>query len=154
MTQIENEEKNLIRVIVCRPGERAEVVEIEDKLESMQKIVEGYIEEYQPFYDDSDPREENVTIYCNDVGKMNGMPRCRSVSDEDGQILDIVRGPFFICYGPIESETIHSLPPDLEEKYLREFELPEMFFETEKGIAAVKYVPDSRPPERGESREE
>lgn len=152
MTQIEDEEKKMIRVIVCRPGERAEVIEIEDKLESMQQIVQGYIEEYQPFYDDNDPRVSNVTIYCNDEGKMNGMPRCRSVADEDGRILDVIRGPFFICYGPIESETIQSLPPDLEEKYLREFELPEMFFETERGTAAVKYVPDPRSPERGESR--
>ena len=52
MTQGENEEKKWIRVIVCRPGERAEVIEIEDKLESMQQIVQGYIEEYQPFYDE------------------------------------------------------------------------------------------------------
>ena len=83
---------------------------------------------------------------------MNGMLRCRSVADEDLRILDVIRGPFFICYGPIESETIQSLPPDLEEKYLKEFELPELFIETERGVAAVKYVPDPRPPERGESR--
>lgn len=152
MMQVENEEKRRVRVIICRPGERAEVVEIEDKLESMQQIVEGYIEEYQPFYDEYDPREEDVTIFCNEEGKMNGMSPCRAVADKDGQILDVVRGPFFICYGPIESETIQSLPPDLEEKYLREFELPEMFFQTEKGMAAVKYVPDKRTPERDESR--
>lgn len=152
MIQSENEEKRWIRVIVCRPGERAEVIEIEDKLESMQQIVQGYVEEYQPFYDENDPRVSSVTIYCNDEGKMNGMPRCRSVADEDGRILDVIRGPFFICYGPIESETIQSLPPDLEEKYLKEFELPELFIETERGVAAVKYVPDPRPPERGESR--
>ena len=152
MTQVENEEKKWIRVIVCRPGERAEMVEIEDKLESMQQIVEGYIEEYQPFYDDYDPREEDVTIFCNEEGKMNGMPPCRAVADKDGQILDVVRGPFFICYAPVESETFESLPPDLEEKYLKKFELPEMFFKSEKGITAVKYEPEPRAPETAQTR--
>ena len=65
MIQSENEEKRWIRVIVCRQGERAEVIEIEDKLESMQQIVQGYVEEYQPFYDENDPRVSSVTIYCN-----------------------------------------------------------------------------------------
>ena len=32
------ENTNKIRVIVCRPGERAKIVEIEDKLEAMSKL--------------------------------------------------------------------------------------------------------------------
>ena len=85
-----------IRVIVCRPMERAEVIEIEDDLESMQRVVGGMIEEYQPFYDELDPRIENVTIYCHEEGKLRNLERNRSIADDDGRILDIIRGPFLV----------------------------------------------------------
>ena len=52
----ENDEKEMLRVIVCRPGEVAEFVEIEDDLESMQELVGGLIEPYDPFYSETDPR--------------------------------------------------------------------------------------------------
>ena len=55
----------MVRVIVCKPGEIAAVEEIDDSLESMQQLVGGMIEEYQPFYDAQDSRVEDVTIYCN-----------------------------------------------------------------------------------------
>ena len=57
MTQAENEEKRVMRVIVCRPGELAEVKEIDTDLKSMQEVVGGFIEEYMPFTGD-DPRED------------------------------------------------------------------------------------------------
>ena len=60
-----------ISVIVCRPGERATIEEIDDSLESMQNLVGGYVEEYQPFHDPNDPRVDDVTIYCNEEGKIN-----------------------------------------------------------------------------------
>ena len=63
MTREENE-KNYIRVIVCRAGERAEVAKIEESLQSMQEIVGGLIEEYTPFTGD-DPREDDIAIVCN-----------------------------------------------------------------------------------------
>ena len=69
----------MVRVIVCRPGETAAIEEIDDSLESMQAVVGGYIEEYQPFHDDNDPRVDDVAIYCNEEGKMNGMPPSRTV---------------------------------------------------------------------------
>ena len=89
----------MVRVIVCRPGETAAIEEIDDSLESMQRLVGGMIEEYQPFYDLQDPRVEDVAIYCcNEEGKMNGMPPSRAVTDEDGRVMDIIAGPFFICF--------------------------------------------------------
>ena len=44
-------ERDKIRVIVCRVDERAEVIEIEDKLEAMQEVVGGLIQEYMPLED-------------------------------------------------------------------------------------------------------
>ena len=139
------ENRTTMRVILCKPDERAVVIEMEDSLESMQNMVGGLIEEYMPW-------EDEVAIICNEEGKMSGLPLNRGIEDEDGHLQDIITGDFFICYAPIESERFLSLPPDLEEKYLKKFELPEMFFRSEKGITAVKYVPNPRTPERSESR--
>lgn len=151
MMQAENEEKRVIRAIVCRPEELAEVEEIGTDLKSMQEVVGGFIEEYMPFTGD-DPREDDIAIICNEEGKMNRMPPSRAIADEDGQIMDIIAGPFFICYAPIESETFESLPPDLEEKYLKKFVFPEQFFRTEKGVITVKYAPEQRAAEIEQTR--
>ena len=41
--------KDDIRVIVCRPGEEAEAVEIEETIEAMEKIIGGEMDEYTPY---------------------------------------------------------------------------------------------------------
>ena len=130
-----------LRVIVCRPTERAEVIEISDDLRSMQEVVGGMIEEYQPFYDAEDERVKDVAIVCNDEGKFNGSRMNRTVYDDQDSPLDIIYGTFFICYAPIASEKFLSLPKDLEEKFLAKFELPEMFLMTPDGLRAEKFIP-------------
>jgi hypothetical protein len=132
---MEQDEK--IRVILLRPGEEAVVTEMRDDLSSMQEMVGGPIEEYMPF-------EDEVAIVCNEEGKMNGMPLNRAVYGEDGQMQDIIAGPFFLCYAPIESEKFLSMPEDLEEKYRKRFEWPERFFRTNDGIRAVKFEPPAK----------
>ena len=88
MTQEENERQNMIRVVVCRPGERAEVTEIEDNLRSMQTVVGGLIQEYFPFHSEDDPRYDDLALIVNEEGKLMRMPPSRAVFDEDGkQIL-------------------------------------------------------------------
>lgn len=134
----------MVRVIVCRPGEKAILEEIDDNLESMQSVVGGYIEEYQPFHDDNDPRVDDVTIFCNEEGKLNRLSPSRAIEGENGQLLDVIAGPFFICYAPIASETIQSLPDDLEQRFKDKFELPEHFFRTKDGVEAVKYDPGTQ----------
>ena len=128
------ENRSTIRVILCKPDERAMVVEMEDSLEAMQNMVGGLIEEYMPW-------DDEVTIICNDEGKMNGLPLNRGIKDEDGHLQDIIAGDFFICYAPIESERFLSMPPELEEKYLEKFELPEKFYSIDGEIDVIKYDP-------------
>ena len=108
--------------------------EIEPTLESMQSQVGGMIEEYMPFDDDA-------AIVCNEEGKMMGLPLNRAVKDEDGRVMDIICGDFFICYAPIESEEFLSLPPEMEKKYKEKFAWPETFMQTENGIRAIAYEP-------------
>lgn len=131
------ENTNKMKVILCKPGELARVIEMEDSLESMQNMVGGLIEEYMPW-------DDEVAIICNEEGKMNGLPLNRGIKDENGHLQDIIAGDFFICYAPIESERFLSMPPELEEKYLEKFKLPEMFFRTKDGIHAEKYEPWSK----------
>lgn len=134
-----------INVIYVEPGKTARTIEMKDELSEMQKLVGGLIEEYMPFEDD-------VAIICNDEGKMNGMPLNRAITGEDGQLMDIIAGPFFIAYAPVESEKFLSMPKDLEEKYTAKFRQPEQFFRTPAGIKAVKYEPETGPERRQEAR--
>ena len=138
------EEKNRLRVIVCRPGEAASVEEIDDDLHAMQELVGGgLIQEFMPFTG-ADPRYDDVALIVNEEGKLRQMKPSRAVFDEDGHMQDIIAGPFFICYAPLESERFLPLPEDLEEEFRKKFELPEQFFQTENGIEAVRYEPDVR----------
>lgn len=131
------EERDKIKVILCKPDERAEVVEIDDKLEAMQELVGGLIQEYMPWEDD-------VAVICNEEGKMTGLPLNRGIRGEDGQLQDIIAGDFFICYAPIESERFLSMPPELEAKYKELFDLPEMFMMDGNEIQTIKYEPEGK----------
>ena len=128
--------KETIRVLMVRPGEKAEMVEMGDDLKSMQEMVGGYIEEYMPFEDD-------VALVCNEEGKVMNLPPSRAIYGEDWTMQDVIAGPFFVCYAPVESEKFLSLPPDLEEKYKKKFEYPEQFFRTMEVIKAVPFVPQN-----------
>lgn len=128
--------ENKISVLLVQPMKKARMVEINDSLEAMQAVVGGNIEEYMPFEDD-------VALVCNEEGKMNGMELNRGIFAKDGQLQDIIAGPFFVCYAPIESENFLSLTPEFEKKYLKIFEFPEQFFRTENGIKPVPFVPES-----------
>ena len=150
MTQEENERQNMIRVIICKHGERAETAWIEDNLKSMQAVVGGLIQEYFPFHSDDDPRHDDVALICNEEGMLSRLPPSRAIFDEDGHVQDVIAGPFFICYAPVESETFLSLPDDLAEEMRRKFDKPEMFYRTDDGIQVVRYMPekDGREQER------
>ena len=144
ISDMQSEENNTLRVIVCRPGEVAVVEEIEDDLHAMQELVGGgLIQEFMPFTG-ADPRYDDVALIVNEEGKLRKMPPSRAVFDEDGRMQDIIAGPFFICYAPLERERFLSIPEDLEEEFRKKFELPEQFFRTENDIQVVRYEPDVR----------
>ena len=139
------EDRTTMRVILCKPDEKAVVIEMEDSLESMQNMVGGLIEEYMPW-------DDEVAIICNEEGKMNGLPLNRGIKDENGHLQDIIAGDFFICYAPIESERFESMPPELEEKYLKMFEKPERFYRDNGFIIQKKWEPAKAEAERDYER--
>ena len=122
-------ERTTIDVILVEPMKPPKMVTIADSLESMQKTVGGSIEEYMPFTDE-------VAIVCNEEGKLRGMELNRAIYDEQGRMMDIIAGPFFLAYAPIESENFLSMPDDLRGKYMEKFKYPELFMRSETGIKA------------------
>ena len=130
-----------IKVLFIEPHKYPRVIDLNDTLEDMQKLVGGDIEEYMPFDDD-------VAIVCNEEGKLNGEELNRAVYGDDGQLLDIIAGKFFICYAPIESERFLSMPDDLLKKYEKLFKYPERITVSENKIEVKPYRPMSKSLER------
>lgn len=131
-----------IKVILVQEGKLAKSVSIDNKLEAMQKLVGGQIEEYMPFEDD-------VAIICNEEGKMCGLPLNRAIyAEATNEMIEIMAGDFFVAYAPIDSEKFESLPKELEEKYLKKFKKPEKFIKLNNEIKAIPYTPKSKDLER------
>lgn len=107
-----------IKGILCEPMELARVVEIEDTLENLQKLVGGYIECLHPFNDDA-------CILCNENGKLERAAPCRVLAR--GCVLDIICGPMFIVRAPADSEDFASLTDAQLERYGEMFEKPITF---------------------------
>ena len=93
-----NDDKKL-EVIWVQPMREPQLIEIDNDLESMQELVDGYIEEYMPFEDDA-------AIVCNEEGKMMGLAPNRAIYDQDGHIQEVICGSFFICHAPADSEEV------------------------------------------------
>lgn len=69
----------IISVLLVEPGKYPRMIEIEDSLEAMQRVVGGDIEEFTPYEDD-------IAIICNEEGKMNGMSPNRAIYSEPEEV--------------------------------------------------------------------
>ena len=134
-------EKTNIEVIMVESGKEAVMMSIGDDLESMQKAVGGMIEEYMPYEDD-------IAIICNSEGKISGLPLNRAITDEKGRVMDVIAGPFFMAYAPIESERFLSMPDDLKDKYMAKVKDPQRFRMTMNGIKIVPFENEKHDMER------
>lgn len=112
------------------PYER-EIKDGADHLEQMQAIVGGLIEPIYPYH-------EEVAIVCNEEGLINGLPFNRSVPGGYGGVF----GTFFIC--GLGEEDFCSLPPDLMERFKKEFRNSEILLGFE-GNEAVTLKVSSQP---------
>lgn len=108
-----------ISVLLVEPNKTPKVVKISNTLKAMQRAVDGLIEVFPIF--------EDVLIVCNEEGKFNGMQPNRFVRSDDGTLIDIIFGPFFICC-ETEDGDFASISDKLIEKYKDKFKEPEMFY--------------------------
>lgn len=123
-----------MNVLVVEPGYLPYEKEIQDgadHLEQMQAIVGGLIEPIYPYH-------EEVAIVCNEEGLINGLPFNRSVPGGYGGVF----GTFFIC--GMGEENFCSLPPDLMERFKKEFKNSETLLGFD-GSEAVTLKVSSQP---------
>ena len=104
-----------MKVIIVKPFTNPYVANIKGDLESMQKIVGGYIEAVCPFDD------EEIALVCNEEGKINGLMPNRFLLDRNNGICDFICGDFFLCYAPADSENFESMPENLIDQYVTKF---------------------------------
>ena len=99
----------------------------------MQEAVGGDIQAIYPF-------EDTAALVCNDDGKCMGMPANRALYME-GEMVDILCGPFFICDAPANSESFKSLSDEQLKNYMEKFKRPERFYKVGDAITAIPYTP-------------
>ena len=117
-------------VLAVMPGKAPERMELDGSLQSMQDFVGGNIQAVYPF---TDP----VAIVCNDEGKLLGLGYNRALWDDEGNIYDILCGPFFIC--GLGDEDFASLSKELIQKYTRLFQHPELFLRVGNQLMVVPF---------------
>lgn len=120
-----------MKVVLVEPRKQARVVEIDHSLESMQKIVGGYIETFR--------LDDEVYIICNEEGKLGGFQPNRAIWYE-GELIEIIFGTFFICSAPWDSENFASLSDADALHYAAQFMAPEYFIRTPNGISVIKDI--------------
>ncbi len=122
-----------MKVLCVEPYKPPQEKEIDSGLESLQSEVGGWIQAVYPF-------EDPVAIICNEEGKLNGMELNRALRDENGEVYDVIAGPFLIV--GLGEEVFTSLSDDLIDKYKEVFAQPEVFLSTNSGLLVMPYVMD------------
>ena len=115
-------------VLLVEPERAPREVTVGMDLESLQKTVKGYIEVVYPF-------EDNVCIICNEEGKINGMQLNRALYSEDGEMYDILAGPFIIA--GLTEDNFGSLTPEQIKLYSEMYKVPEAFIMNNGKITVV-----------------
>ena len=118
-----------MKVLMIEPGKAPYEAELDGSLKSMQEAVGGGIEGYYPY-------AEPVAIVCNDEGKINGLPLNRAIYNQDGEMIEIMAGTFFIA--GLGEESFADLPDYFMEQYKEQFKYPEKFYRLAGEIVAVK----------------
>ena len=70
---------------------------------------------------------------------MRTLPCVSLIRDDDGKIIDVVAGPFFICGA--EGDHFSSIPKELQKKYEEKFKKPEAFLKMGRSIMAIPTEP-------------
>ena len=130
--EAQKDERATMDVLIVEPGQYAKMATIGSDLKSMQDAVGGSIEAAY-FFDDP------VALVCNEDGKNIGLPLNRAVRDEQGEIMDIIAGKFFVC--GLTEDNFGSLPEKFQDKFQKMFKNPESFLKMGRSIVAIPMEP-------------
>lgn len=121
-----------IKAVLIKPGERAEVVEIENELEALREAVGGHIK-LCPL---NGYPEKGIIAYCNEDGKFLGLPPNRAIY-QNGKVVDIIAGNIIVLgisrdneYGEIEE---CSLTDEQIDFVMKIYGAEEYFYFNQKG---------------------
>ncbi|MBR2531898.1 MAG: DUF3846 domain-containing protein [Lachnospiraceae bacterium] len=119
-------------VLMVEPDRYPRQTQIGTELEDLQAAVGGYIEVIYPF-------DDPVGLVMNEEGKLNGMPLNRALRDDQGELYDVVAGPFMVV--GLTEDGFGSLTQEQVQKYDDLFHQPELIVKMGKGIMALP-LPD------------
>ena len=122
-----------MNVLVVEPMKAPYKKEIDSGLESLQREVGGYIEQF------SYGMGEDAAIICNEEGKLDGLELNRAMKDERGKIVDIIAGTFLVV--GLGEDDYCSLTPEQMKKYQKKFRYPETFMRFGGEIVAIQITP-------------
>lgn len=118
----------MIRVLKVTPGEKPEIVTLENELSALQRAVSigadyvGLIEIIQV--------SKDVCILCNEEGKLNGLKPNRRIGN------DILCGVFYLT-GQTKDGDLASLPESAMQMCMKRFAVPEHIEDWEVDKALV-----------------
>ena len=115
-----------MKVLIVEPGKHPRKADIEHTLESLQTIVDGYIEITYLWKD-------AVGLVCNDEGLLRQLPFNRLVAPGSG-----IFGTFFLC--GLGEEDLTDLPDDMADKYLKLLYQPQILLQTADGGCVLPLV--------------
>ena len=115
-----------MKVLIVEPGKHPRKADIEHTLESMQAIVDGYIEITYPWRD-------RIGLVCNDEGLLRQLPFNRLVAPGSG-----IFGTFFLC--GLGEEDLTDLPDDMADKYMKLLYQPQILLQTTDGACVLPLV--------------
>ena len=107
-----------IKVLLIKPLEPPQLIEIEDTLEQLRGLVGGSLQAVFPW-------DDPVALVCDDEGKCKGYEPNRLLVNAEGEPYDVLVGNFFIT--GIGAENFISLSDELITKYTDKFRFPEIF---------------------------
>lgn len=123
-----------MKVLLVKPLEHPQVVEIESTLDAMYRILEcGTITAAYPWM-------EPLALITDDEGMLTDKLPCRYVQELEQPIM----GNFFLC--GLDKENFAGLPEDLIQKYRERFWRPELIFSLPHGLTVIP-VDDGTEPE-------
>ena len=122
-----------MQVVVVEPKKKPVVQDIGSDLESMQRIVGGFIQAIYPF-------EEPVALICNEEGKLLNLPLNRALRDDKGNVYDIISGTFFVCAAPPDSNHFAGLTDQQVKTYMEWFAMPDMFLNVGSELFVLPYL--------------
>ena len=127
-----------MRVLLVKPMEGPQVVEIPHTLAARQELVGGTRACTYPW-------DDMVGLVHADDGAALGYPLNRALAGEDGNIYDIVPGTFFLC--GLTEDSFTDFPDDLAGKYTELFRYPELYMHTLSGKVLRFRIGSGEPPQ-------